>query len=189
MDEGNYKIKLDNENMLVEQAKTDNRAFEALYDFYFEKIYFFVFRRVRQKEAAEDIVSSTFIKVFTGLNKFKAKNDNSFAAWVYQIASNNLIDYYRRQKKYLTTDIASIAEPVDLSQNPETDFSRNLDRGLVAKSINKLGERDQKLLQLKFFADLDNIEIAQILNTKPNNVGVWLFRALKRFQKEYQKYE
>jgi DNA-directed RNA polymerase specialized sigma24 family protein len=51
------------------------------------------------------------MKVFTGLNKFVAKNENSFAAWVYQIAGNNIVDYYRRQKKYLSTDISSIPEP------------------------------------------------------------------------------
>lgn len=189
MDGANYKIKLENENMLVKQARTDDRAFEILYNFYFSKIYFFIFKRVGQKEAAEDLVSATFMKVFTGLNKFEAKNDNSFAAWVYQIAGNNIVDYYRRQKKYLSTDISSITEPVDLSQNLEEDLMKNLNRELVAKVLTKLSEHDQRILQLKFFADLDNTDIAQIMKTKPNNVGVWLFRALKRFQKEYQKYE
>ncbi len=189
MEESNSKIKLENENMLVKQARTDDRAFEILYNFYFSKIYFFIFKRIGQKEVAEDLVSATFMKVFTGLNKFVAKNENSFAAWVYQIAGNNIVDYYRRQKKYLSTDISSITEPVDLSQNLEEDLVKNLNRDLVAKVLTKLSEHDQKILQLKFFADLDNTEIAQILETKPNNVGVWLFRALKRFQKEYQKYE
>jgi RNA polymerase sigma-70 factor (ECF subfamily) len=189
MEEKTAQIKLDNEKMLVEQAKTDDRAFEVLYDFYFPKIYFFVLKRIGQKEATEDVVSATFMKVFTGLKVFEAKNNHSFAAWVYRIASNKLTDYYRSQGRRPVVDIASVAEPEDESQDPEADFVRRLNKSIVEKILSRLSVRDQQVLQLKFFAELDNIEIAQALGTKPNNVGVWLYRALKRFRTIYQQYE
>lgn len=189
MEEQFSQTKLDNENMLVKQARTDDRAFEILYDFYFSKIYFFVFKRTGQKEITEDIVSSTFMKVFTGLKTFEAKHENSFAAWVYQIANNKLTDYYRSQGRHPLVSIESIVEPEDEDQNPQEDFIRNLNKTIVAKVLLSLPEHDQKIIQLKFFADLDNIEIAEIMGVKANNVGVWLFRALKRFQKKYQSYE
>ncbi len=189
MEEQISKTKLDNENMLVKQARTDDRAFEILYDFYFSKIYFFVFKRTGRKEITEDIVSATFMKVFTGLKTFEAKHENSFAAWVYQIANNTLTDHYRSQGRHPLINIESIAEPEDESQNPQEDFIRNLNKEIVAKVLQSLPEHDQKIIQLKFFADLDNIEIAEILGVRANNVGVWLFRALKRFHKKYQSYE
>ncbi len=189
MDENVSKIKLDNENMLVKQARTDDRAFEILYDFYFSKIYFFVFKRTGQKEVTEDIVSATFMKVFTGLKTFEARHDNSFAAWVYQIANNKLTDYYRSQGRHPVVNLENIAEPEDINQNPQEDLIRNLNKAVVTNVLASLSDTDQKILQLKFFAELDNIEMAQVLNTKPNNVGVCLFRALKRFQKIYQQYE
>lgn len=189
MEEQISQTKLDNEPMLVKQARTDDRAFEILYDFYFSKIYFFVFKRTGQKEITEDIVSATFMKVFTGLKTFEAKHENSFAAWVYQIAGNKLIDYYRSQGRHPLVNIESIVEPQDESQNPQADFIRNLNKSVVAKVLLSLPEHDQKILQLKFFADLDNVEIAEIMGVPANNVGVWLFRALKRFQKNYQPYE
>lgn len=181
--------KLENELSLVKQAKTDDQAFEILYEFYFPKIYFFVLKRTGQKEATEDIVSATFIKVFTGLKKFEANHENSFAAWVYKIANNKLTDYYRSQGRKPTVDLASIAEPEDFSQNPHTDLIASLNKKIVSNVMRGLSERDQQILQLKFFAELDNIEIAKVLNTKPNNVGVWLYRALKRFQTTYKQYE
>lgn len=189
MDEGVSKIKLDNENMLVKQARTDDRAFEILYDFYFSKIYFFVFKRTGQKEATEDIVSATFMKVFTGLKTFEAQHDNSFAAWVYQIANNKLTDYYRHQGRHPVVNIEDIAEPADVNQNPQEDLIRTLNKTTVTKVLASLSQTDQRILQLKFFAELDNLEMAEVLDIKPNNVGVCLFRALKRFQKIYQKYE
>lgn len=181
--------KLENENMLVEQAKTDDNAFEALYDFYFPKIYFFVLKRTGQKETAEDIVSATFIKVFTGLKSFKPNNENSFAAWVYRIANNKLTDYYRQHARQVSIDIEEVPEIRDYDQDPYSDLIKNADRIIVKKALLQLPVRDQQILQLKFFAELDNKEIAKIMDTKPNNVGVWLFRALKRFEAIYQKYE
>lgn len=189
MDRNNLSTKLDNENMLVKQAKTDDRAFEILYDHYFSKIYFFVLKRTGQKELTEDIVSATFMKVFTGLKTFEIKHENSFAAWIYQIATNKLTDHYRRQGRRPLVNIESIAEPEDESQNPQEDCIRNLNQATVTKALLSLSEHDQKVLQLKFFADLDNIEIAEVMKIKANNVGVCLFRALKRFQKKYQSYE
>lgn len=181
--------KLINENMIVEQAKTDDRSFAVLYDFYFPKIYFFIIKRVGQKEAAEDIVSAIFLKVFTNLRTFRPKNDYSFAAWLYRIANNKLIDYYRGQGRRATVNIENITEPSDECQDPQADSIRSLNRAIVEKTMASLSSRDQQILQLKFFAELDNIEIAQSLGIKPNNVGVWLFRALKRFRAIYQKYE
>lgn len=181
--------KLSNENMLVVQAKTDDQAFTALYDFYFPKIYSFVFKRTGSREVTEDIVSTTFIKVFTGLKTFQAKNENSLAAWLYRIAGNKLIDYYRSQGRKPVINIDSIAEPVDSSQNPHLELISQLNREVIQKVLASLPARDQQILHLKFFADLDNVEIAQTLEIKANNVGVCLFRALKRFQVIYQKYE
>jgi len=189
MEEKNSQAKLDNENMLVEQAKTDDRAFATLYDFYFPKIYFFVLKRTGQKETTEDIVSAVFIKVFTGLKDFRPNHDNSFAAWIYRIASNKLTDHYRQAGRRPVVDLASIAEPRDENQDPQADAVRQYDRVIVEKALSRLPARDQELLQLKFFSELSNIEIAQTLKTNPNNVGVWLYRALKRFQEIYQKYE
>lgn len=181
--------KLENENMLVEQAKTDDNAFEALYDFYFPKIYFFVLKRTGQKETTEDIVSATFIKVFTGLKSFRPNNDNSFAAWVYKIANNKLTDHYRKQGRQSVVNIEDIPEIQDYNQDSESDLIKNINQEMVKKILAKLPMRDQQILQLKFFAELNNIEIAKIMETKPNNIGVWLFRALKRFEAIYQKYE
>lgn len=189
MEEKNQTVKLDNETMLVDQAKTDDRAFAILYDFYFPKIYFFVFKRTGQKEVTEDIVSAVFIKIFTGLKTFKPNHDNSFAAWVYRIANNKLTDYYRSAHRHSTVDIASISEPRDDNQDPRADFIRQSNQIRVGQVLSLLPERDQAILQLKFFSELSNIEIAQALQTGPGNIGVWLYRALKRFQEIYQKYE
>lgn len=182
------RLRLDNELALIEQAKTDDKAFGILYDFYFPKIYFFVLKRVGQKETAEDIVSVTFIKVFTNIKKFKPVNEYSFSVWVYRIATNNLTDHYRKQGKHKTVDIENLGEILDHLQNPELDLEVGQDKDLVRQALNDLSTRESEILQLKFYGELGNIEIAEVLKTSPNNAGVMLHRALKKFQIKYQKY-
>ncbi len=188
MEANQPQVKLENEMNLVEQAKTDDRAFEVLYDFYFTKIYYFVLKRVGHKEIAEDIVSSTFIKVFTGIKNFKPENDYSFCAWLYRIATNNLTDHYRRAGKRIEIDIENMDEPIDEKQDQNIIVANSLDRVMVQKVLSELSARDQEILQLKFFGELSNVEISATLKVSANNVGVLVYRALKKFQTTYQKY-
>ncbi|NCT55014.1 sigma-70 family RNA polymerase sigma factor [Candidatus Falkowbacteria bacterium] len=180
---------LDNENILVERAKTDDNAFSILYDFYFPRIYGFIFKRVGGKEVAEDIVSAVFMKAFTNLNSFYPQREASFSAWLYRIASNQLIDHYRYAGRRPTVALENINEPGDDRQNPQIDFLRQEERSLVERALMSLADKDREILTLKFYAELEPSEIADILKTNANNVGVMAYRALQKFKAIYQKYE
>lgn len=180
---------LDNENMLVERAKTDDNAFAVLYDFYFPKIYGFVLKRVGGKEVAEDIVSVVFMKAFTSLNSFNPQREGSFSAWLYRIASHKLIDHYRYNSRRPTVAFENINEPGDESQNQQVDFLRQEERKLVERALARLADKDREILTLKFYSELGHGEIADILKTNANNVGVMVYRALKKFKAICQKYE
>ena len=180
---------LNNENMLVERARTDDNAFAVLYDFYFPKIYGFVLKRVGGKEVAEDIVSVIFMKAFTGLNSFNPQREGSFSAWLYRIASHKLIDHYRYNSRRPTVALENISEPGDESQNQQVDFLRHEERELVERALAGLSDKDREVLTLKFYGELDHSEIADILKTNANNVGVMVHRALQKFKAICQKYE
>ena len=59
----------------------------------------------------------------------------------------------------------------------------------VQRVIKKLPQRYQEVIQLKYFSELSNIEVAEVLQISPNNAGVLLSRALKQFQTYYTKDE
>jgi len=180
---------LENEIEIVERAKKDDRAFEILYDFYFPKIYGYIFKRVGNFDIAEDLVSSTFLKVFTNLHSYNYKG-YTFGAWVYRIATNKLIDHYRKEARTPETNIDDIEEPKDKNSDmPEELMQRAQDRRLVQQVMRELHQKHQRILYLKFFAEKPNTIIAEILDTNENNVRVMLFRALKSFKESYKKYE
>lgn len=175
------------EARLVEQAKTDDQAFAILYNFYFPRIYGYVFKRVGRREISEDIVSETFLKVFGSLKTYRAQG-HSFGAWVYKIATNQLIDYYRQAGRRKETDLVAANNLASL-ERPAGEAVDSAYAGEIVRAVLiGLPQRYQAVLHLKFFAELSNEEIATSLGLKVNNVRVLTHRALKSFQKAYEIY-
>jgi len=184
MDESN-QIDLQMEQELVEKAKTDNLAFEQLYNLYFPKIYGFVYKRVGQKQICEDIVSEVFMKVFTNLKDYQNQG-MSFGCWVYKIATNKLIDYYRTGKRKLIVGVERL-ENIGSKENVGEQTANKMELEKAQVVIQTLPENYQQIINLKFFAELNNQEIAKIMKISENNAGVLIFRALKKFREEYEK--
>jgi len=171
---------------LIVKAKNDEAAFNVLYDFYFPKIYGFVLKRVGKREEAEDIVSATFMKVFVNLDGYRPQAGASFSAWVYRIATNNIIDWQRKKKP--SVNIEDIAEPGDERQDQHQDLLLSHDRSVVHKVLADLSEKEQRIITLKYFSELSHAEIASSLQVSEGNARVLLCRALRKFQQIYQKY-
>ena len=68
-------------------------AFGELYARYVQKIYAYFYRRILNREGAEDLTSITFLKALEGVANFNPAR-GPFGAWLYGIAGNNLIDFY-----------------------------------------------------------------------------------------------
>ncbi|HBU07197.1 MAG TPA: hypothetical protein DEB09_03890 [Candidatus Magasanikbacteria bacterium] len=174
---------------LVKRAKTDDEAFGILYNQYFPKIYGFVAKRIGQRETAEDIVSVVFTEAFVHLDGYEYKNC-SFGAWLYKIATNKLIDHYRKEgkRKSVSIDGEFEIEVIDESADQIVDTDRILSAKTVKVALSEVPAKYQKILSLKFFSELSNNEIAEVLGVSSNNVGVLLYRSLKKFKTHYEKY-
>lgn len=176
-------MQLDEERQLVEQAKFNTQSFAHLYDIYFHKVYAFVASKVNNRDDAEDITSEVFIKVLEGLHGFEWKGV-PFGAWIFRIARNCLIDYYQKSSKRRNT---SIEEAYDIHEDEEKasplkNASREELAEMVKKVMKNLDERELTVVQLKFFSGLSNREIAATLDISESNVGVILFRTLKKIK-------
>lgn len=184
-------IKIENKELseeeLCRQMKNgDDHAFEILFERYFDKIYAFIIRRVGHREIAEDLVSNIFLKAFASRARFVWKT--SFKSWLYQIANNSLIDHYRSYKPTVEFDPEIHAEPAAILPSENTVFDTHKLRKILDEVLTKLDSRTQKIIQLKFFGEMDNSEIAQIMKISVNHVGVILHRGLKKCQ-EFIKYD
>jgi RNA polymerase sigma-70 factor, ECF subfamily len=186
MENTNY---LPDETGLVESAKTDEQAFVSLYDFYFPRIYAFVARRVGHRQETEDIVSETFSRAVAALPGFKQGAPTRFGGWLYRVAGNLVIDRCRRRKRQPAAEDEAAAEKLpDPGPTPEAATEKLLDRATLERILAGLPRRDQEVLHLKYFAGLDNGEIAAALGLEDNHVGVLLHRAIQKASKLSEKY-
>lgn len=171
---------LEKEHKLVEQAKKDPACFTELYDRYFEAIYRYVYRRVNSPETAEDLVSQTFFDALSHLKSYEFKG-YPFSAWLYKIAHNNVLKWYRSNSRYQKVDLDNIVE-LRSDEDVVNDLSIKNERGEVTFYLEQLDYEDRELIRLKYFEEVSNIEIGQIMGVTANNVGVKLYRALKKLK-------
>lgn len=178
-------MELNDELQLIDQAKIDLRAFDQLYNMYYNKIFAFVFNRLASREAAEDITSLTFLAAIENLHKFDTTKKLRLSAWLYKIASNKIIDFFRKKKMTPLDNYEAMIGEDDqsLMHNVEIDEYKVE----VASILSTLHPRYQAVITMKFFTEMTNEEIAAALEISPANTAVILHRALKSFKSSYEK--
>lgn len=170
------------EEELVKKAQSgENKAFGELYDKYIVRIYRFVFIKVTSKHDAEDLTSQIFMSAWQNIRNFEFQGF-PFSSWLYKIASNTVIDFYRTRKQ--TESIQFVAEET-FAEFPE--FSENIDQALelqiIKRGVQKLESDQQNVLIMKFVDELSNKEIAGALGKSEGAVRVIQHRALKQLKK------
>ncbi len=162
------------------------KKFSKIYDKNVEKIYRFVFLKVNSRQKAEDITSQVFTKgwEFFKTEDKKIKNPSAF---LYQIARNLIVDFYRKKGKIQvvsTEEAKQMSDPsVDLTEAAKIDSEVRL----VKECLQNLKEDYKDVIILRYLDDLSTEEVAQIMNKSRGAVRVMLHRALKVLRKEVEE--
>ncbi len=159
--------------------KGENAAFGRLYDLYFLRIYRFIYYRVGHKETAEDLAEEVFLKVHAAI--FKLDAEGAFEGWLYRIARNLIIDYYRRHK--LTVALEDVENTLEYESNIIDVINLKQQQKILFRLIKLLSADEQSVIKMKFLEDLDNAIIAQALNKSEGSVRVIQHRAISKLQK------
>ena len=164
-----------NESEIIAQCVSGNwTRFTELYDHYLPKIYQFVYYRTRHKETAQDLTSTVFMKVVQNLHTYKS-GGAPFAAWVYRIARNTIIDHARAAKTTLDLDTAiHVAAKDDVAS--EVDSIIKLEA--VRAGMKNLTEQQQQIVTMRVWDGLSHREIAEILDITEGSSKVAYSRAL-----------
>lgn len=167
------------ENLLIKAKKGESMAFDELYGLFFKKIYRFIFYRVSHKETAEDLSEEVFLKAYSKLSSLS--EDKSFEGWLYQIARNLVIDYYR-QKKDPVVALEDVENTLEYQTNIVDIVNLDNRQKILLKLIKELPAEQQVVIKLKFFEDLQNSEIAELLHKNEGTIRVIQHRALAKMQ-------
>jgi RNA polymerase sigma-70 factor, ECF subfamily len=181
---GNLAENSDSLAPILAKAKLgEQAAFGEIYNLYFKKIYQFIFYRVGHKEIAEDLAEEVFLKAFT---KIASISENSaFSGWLYQIARNQVIDYYRAKK--LTISLDEIENTLEYESNVIDVVNLEHQQKVMLKLLKELAPEQQIVLKLKFFEDLENTEIAEMLHKSEGAIRVIQHRGITKLQELIKK--
>jgi len=179
----------------------ENIFFENIYRFFFPKILRFTALNVSDIQAAEEISSEVFVKVYRHLRKLNL-NAPAFKAWLYKIARNLIIDFYRKEARSVKK--VSLEQYLEEKSIPDNDIDANTDRNLVVENdedhlfegfdsanikdkdflnkLSSLGELQKQVLLLRFVEDMDYKSIGRIINKDERAVRIIKFRAVSKLR-------
>ena len=168
-------------NKLAELAINDDEAFTELYEKYFPPVYGMIFARLKDVTAADDVVSEIFMKVALNLDSHDKKY--AFSTWLFTIARNTLADYYRRQiRRFEESWDAFLEREAPISEQPEEKLLASERTEELLRAVGKLTELQRRIIELKYWSELSNVEIAEILGLSASNVGFIHYQAMKRLR-------
>lgn len=157
-------------------------GFSFLLDYFWNTVYGFQLKRVRNEHEAEDITIEAFAKAFDKIDTYNAAF--SFSTWVIAISKNIQIDKSRKKNSdvYLKTTDASkkhIQQIPDHSPTVEDELIREQNLAELLRYIKQLNPDYQEVIQLRYFQEMRYNEIAETLNEPLNTIKVRLLRARK----------
>jgi RNA polymerase sigma-70 factor, ECF subfamily len=175
----------DHEQALARRAVDDPDAFQQLYRRYVRRVYGYVAARIANPGDAEDVVSEIFLRVVKRLDQLRNQQHLSFVAWLFAIARNAVSDYYRRDGH------ANRLVPLDATPLAAADSP--LDHAIIADEdaaplralIRALPERQREVITLRYYGELRNREIADVLGIGEKTVSAYISRALRDLQADY----
>lgn len=169
---------LDGEDKLIRSAKKgDQASFGLLYDHYITPIYRFVLFKVSKKEEAEDLTHDVFLSAWQNLRGYKPQGF-PFSSWLYQIARNKVIDFYRTKK--VDTRLDDLEEDaLKVVAVADENLEKLMDLETVQVLIKQLRPDQQDVLIMKFIEDLSHSEIAAVLGKSEGAVRLIQYRAIQ----------
>lgn len=166
---------------LVNRAKdNDLQALGQLYELFLNRIYRYIFVRVQNKEEAEDLTSQVFLKMVENIGNFSWQGF-SFSAWLFKIAHNLVVDWYRSRP---AKEGERQAEPRAKTDDPEDLVLLNEKINTALKSLNNLSEQQREVLILRLLAGLSCQQTAEVLGLSEGNVRLIQHRALVKLREE-----
>lgn len=162
------------EKELVCRAKIgDKEALNELVEIYYDDIYSFLYRRMGNKTAAEDVTQDTFIKFIKNLPYYKEKN--KLKSFLFTIAINTSNDFFRRHKQDISLlSLDNVGEEIT-----ENETLRKEEALIMRQALLSIPDVQRDVIILRFYHDLKIKEIASVQKVPIPTVKTRLRRALK----------
>lgn len=162
------------DKILIEQyLNGKNEAFEMLLSRYNQRIYSFIYSKIKDRELANDVFQDTFVKVIKTLKKGSYNDEGRFLSWVMRIAHNLIIDHFRRKQRMPMHENRDNDKDVFYSVS---DSSLNIETLMIDLQIKEdlnvlmleLPKNQLEVLRMRLYQDMSFKEISERTNVSIN---------------------
>lgn len=152
---------------------------ENVYQTYYKKVYNYLFYRLLDRDAAEEVTSSAFIRIVEKRHLYQEEKAQ-ISTWIFTIAKNELINHYRKRKPLQAWD--ETAAGLESCQNIEEALIKEDEKRRFLAALRTLPERERSMIAMKYYFDMSYEEIAGQTALTAKNVSVILTRAKARLR-------
>jgi RNA polymerase sigma-70 factor, ECF subfamily len=179
---GRYPLLADEDLLSLVEA-SDSEAFALLYERHSRAAYSLAYRLVNARQAAEDMVQESFIKVWRSAGGYRVGR-GSVRTWILSIVRNRAIDYIRSQAaRSRTREKVEATAPVSGPNEVFAEAWRNFERDLLHRALEELPYEQGKVLALVHFCGLTHAEIAERLRLPLGTVKGRMRLGLEKLRK------
>ncbi|MFH2048538.1 MAG: sigma-70 family RNA polymerase sigma factor [bacterium] len=188
------EIVQDRDTLLIEQAlKGEQKAYRELTERHRTAIFHIIYKIVRDRETANDLVQETFMKAFSSLATYRS--EYRFSTWLYKIGANCSIDFLRKKRiqalsldRNLEDESGSREMDIpDYSYHPGRDLERKEQRFSIKEAIESLPEKYREVVIYRHQDDKSYEEIADLLDIPLGTVKARIFRARELLKKKLKE--
>jgi RNA polymerase sigma-70 factor (ECF subfamily) len=176
----------ENERIIVERLREgDIESFEIIYNDYFELLYLFSRKYLRNDAEAEELIQQVFLKVWE--KRESINPDLSFKAFIFKTVLNDVYNHIRKKRyEKITSNIYHESLPNYNESTQESIFYRNL-KEKIDKLINNLPPKRREIFMLSRKSGLSNDDIADALDLSVRTVENQIHRALNYLKKNLKE--
>jgi len=164
---------------LCRSSQTRERGFRILLSQYKERVYWHIRRILYDHEDANDVTQDVFVKVWKSLDKFRG--DSKLFSWIYRIATNESLNYLKKQKKKKNIPLDQVSNYLENKVQHENVTGDEIERKLH-KALAKLPEKQRLVFNMKYFENLKYREISEILDISEGSLKASYHYAVKKIE-------
>jgi RNA polymerase sigma-70 factor (ECF subfamily) len=162
-------------DLLVRVAERDREAFELLYGRYVRSIFGLALRRLRDRQRAEDAVQETFTAIWRSAASYRPERGPA-APWLYAVARNAIIDRLRARVE----PASEVPEMISAEAGPADRAETSFVAWRVHRALEELPEKEREVLELAYWSEMSQSEVANYLNIPLGTVKTRTRSALSR---------
>jgi len=184
---------LSDEELMLACRKGRRDALDVLYERHYQPIFAFIFRLVRDRHLAEDLVQETFLRVYGSRERWEPKS--KFTSWMYRIARNLCIDEKRRYWNRLVqcdsdapqAESGDLLSIIDMTEEKGPDarqeYASKVHEDIIKRAVDSLSKDQREVIILNKYQGLSYIEISEILGVTPESIKQRAYRAHLKLRK------